>query len=318
MATKWPKGLFKYLGFSARLVDQLCCGEAYFADPANFNDPLDCAPIVVPDLPTDELKLLLAHMVRERTAKELDGALRKLKLRGDNAIARRDKLSQTEANYLIGELAYNATAPDAQSLDDALGDAVENELRKSHIRGVLCLSAKYNSPLMWSHYADQHRGVCVEYDVSTLESTDLHRVTYDQPREVRASRVRDWLINGDEAAKEEVERACLLTKSRQWSYEAEWRLIGKVGLQDCRMDLKSVTFGMRSSLSVQYCVVKALNGAARPVKFWEIGIPSKRFDLTRRLIDVDELLATYPRRSAYLEFDQLPMNSIPSPDGGEP
>ena len=35
-------------------------------------------------------------------------------------------------------------------------------------RGVLSLSKSYNHQLLWSHYADSHKGYCVGYDVSVL------------------------------------------------------------------------------------------------------------------------------------------------------
>ena len=31
--------------------------------------------------------------------------------------------------------------------------------------GIICFSNSYQSPLMWSHYADRHRGICLGFDV---------------------------------------------------------------------------------------------------------------------------------------------------------
>jgi Protein of unknown function (DUF2971) len=304
-----PKSLFKYLRFSNRLLEQLCCDQVYYADPANLNDPLDCQPVVVPDLVNAELQALLAQLVVNRSAKEIDSAMKKVRLRGEKAIARRNALSQSEAGALIGDIDYHATNPEVGDPDayirDALSLAIQDELRKTHSTGVLSLSARFDSPLMWSHYADQHRGVCVEYDVSDLASTESHQVSYGGSRRVLASQIRDWTLHDDAAAKRAIDRACLLTKSKEWKYEREYRLLGEVGLRDSRMQLKSVVFGLRCARALQYTVVKALFDESHHIKFWAISQPNERFELKRSLVDPDELLREFPRRSAVREFEVL-------------
>ncbi|MDW9570209.1 DUF2971 domain-containing protein [Sinorhizobium meliloti] len=31
--------------------------------------------------------------------------------------------------------------------------------------GIVCLSDNWQHPMMWSHYADRHRGICLAFDV---------------------------------------------------------------------------------------------------------------------------------------------------------
>lgn len=304
-----PKNLFKYLSFSDKLLEQLCYDRVYYADPANFNDPLDCRPVVVPDLGRAELESLLAQLVVNRSAKEIDTAMKKVRLRGEKAAARRNALTESEARELVGEIDYNATNPEVDDPDayirDAFGLAIERELRKTHEIGVLCLSSKFDSPLMWSHYADQHRGVCIEYDVSELRPEALHKVSYGQSREVLASQIRDWVLHDNLAARQAIDKACLLTKSREWAYEGEWRLLGEVGLQDSPMRLKSVIFGMRCADVLKYTVVKALQGGPQKVKFWEITQPTLRFELKRSRLDLDGLMQGMPRTSVLHDFADL-------------
>jgi hypothetical protein len=119
---------------------------------------------------------------------------------------------------------------------------------------------------------------------------------------VKASQIRDWLFNKDAAAERAVQRACLLTKARQWSYEREWRLLGSIGLQESPIHLKSVIFGMRCPYAVVYAVVKALQTPGRPIKFWKIAQPTERFVVKRQLLELDEMLATMPRTSAIHDF----------------
>src|SRR6185369_16167015 len=41
--------------------------------------------------------------------------------------------------------------------------------------GVLCFSRSWSHPLLWSHYADKHRGICLGFDIP---DDDLENVIY--------------------------------------------------------------------------------------------------------------------------------------------
>lgn len=89
--------------------------------------------------------------------------------------------------------------------------------QKSRFR-VSCFTPKYNNFLMWSHYANKHKGVCLEYEVdpatlgigNLLESVTyvrkLHRIDRLAPVEDQANNI-------------------LLTKTYHWRYEKEVRLL---------------------------------------------------------------------------------------------
>ncbi len=113
-------------------------------------------------------------------------------------------------------------------------------------------------PLMWSHYAEQHRGLCIEYDVSNVPPGTVRSVAYDESRVIRSSIVRTWLLNDDPGARAEIERACLLTKSKEWQYESEFRILDAIGLRSSPADVMTITFGLRCSLERQYTLIKSL------------------------------------------------------------
>lgn len=74
------------------------------------------------------------------------------------------------------------------------------------------------SNLMWSHYADSHKGLCIEYAPNTWRSQEcIFPVSYvAEP------------LNYAEIKEENTILALLtstLTKSMNWSYEKEWRYI---------------------------------------------------------------------------------------------
>lgn len=93
---------------------------------------------------------------------------------------------------------------------------------------VGCLSSDFKNRLMWSHYADCHKGFCIEYDFSALEKIQndqyLLPVLYDNKRPLFP-----WSIAFDqsESSIKEAQKKILLsllTKDNVWSYEKEWRI----------------------------------------------------------------------------------------------
>lgn len=96
--------------------------------------------------------------------------------------------------------------------------------------GSLCTD--YKNRLMWSHYADSHKGFCVEYDFSSIceevEKIFLLPVVYAKKRVMFPWEV---LMVEDKESKEIKNKAArtellsLLTKDDVWEYENEWRII---------------------------------------------------------------------------------------------
>lgn len=84
--------------------------------------------------------------------------------------------------------------------------------------GVTCFSMSDSELLMWGHYANCHRGLCVEYDAAEIKpDITVKIVDYD----TELLRLRNF---SDDALKESAERV-LHTKSKEWSYENEVRVI---------------------------------------------------------------------------------------------
>ena len=51
-------------------------------------------------------------------------------------------------------------------------------------RGVLCFSRGWHNPLLWSHYGDKHRGVCLGFDVPNAH---IVHVSYNSSRLLAAA-----------------------------------------------------------------------------------------------------------------------------------
>lgn len=89
---------------------------------------------------------------------------------------------------------------------------------------------------MWAHYANGHRGFCLEFDTSYkpfLETQKIHLVNYDNsyPHFSPMIIIESGYIPIDP----------LITKSKHWIYENEWRIIIDVGNSFIEYDPKSLT-----------------------------------------------------------------------------
>ena len=131
--------------------------------------------------------------------------------------------------------------------DREVREAVNFEKSKiSKNYGLLCFSVDKYNPVQWAHYADNHKGVCLGFDIPEMS---LRKVKYVSER-----LARDTLKKSDYSEK------LLTTKFNHWSYEQERRLIIKLDRHSLKinrlqfegfandMALKEVYIGCRASL----------------------------------------------------------------------
>lgn len=87
---------------------------------------------------------------------------------------------------------------------------------------VSCFSEKNDSILMWSHYSDKHKGICVCYDLSDLLRLKklFLPVWYKEEKINPYEKQDDGEIIMNPRIKE-----IFIQKSLDWEYEKEWRII---------------------------------------------------------------------------------------------
>jgi hypothetical protein len=203
--------LFKYFSFNPQNLEAVRTSRFWFARPGSFNDPFDCA-ITVSD---DSLEESVEHAV---------------------SVALREGLldpSDLPAN------AYKPTAADAAAFSE-FRDGLKQLFEDA---GILCLTEVPDHPLMWSHYADSHRGFVV--GLERREGNSLGRgamaVKYQEKYPRLTASHFDRQTNPSSAD------VLWLTKASYWAYEREWRVISVSGDQAHPIDtrISSVILGMR-------------------------------------------------------------------------
>jgi hypothetical protein len=84
--------------------------------------------------------------------------------------------------------------------------------------GVLSLAEHPDNLLMWAHYADSHRGICLEFDTSVGPFRGaIQKINYDEAMPVFDPRYASQWAG--------IAEKVLLGKSPHWEYEREWRLV---------------------------------------------------------------------------------------------
>jgi len=121
-------------------------------------------------------------------------------------------------------------------------------------RGMLCFSSDWTNPVLWSHYADKHRGICLGFDVSNVDSNGLPYLTPVQYKH----KMSPWPKHGFD---EKQMLSLMRTKFRHWAYEGEYRVFTTLkdpspeGLYFCEFSevlvLKEVIFGPHFQGSTQ-------------------------------------------------------------------
>ena len=288
-----PSRLYKYRAFNVNSLRLLSEGEVYYANPQSFNDPLDCDPTLNIDIDRDALEELCFQLLKN--SEDEDSARKRIDHHwymstehgGDKT-----EDAKVESNYM------RMLATDVKRiLVDDYGKM-----------GVFSLASNWDCPLMWSHDANEHHGVCIEYDSSDAEFRNVAPVRYDRPRSIRISELAAWKLRDCERSKESVFQTFFLSKSPQWKYEAEWRDIAdRNGVQAAPVLIKSVYFGLRCDPAVRTSVVKLLSRT--DVTFYDIYPRRDSFDLARREVDADEIEACGVRSSVIFDFRDVVSNT---------
>lgn len=297
-----PKLVYKYRAFSHHTLDMLVEDRLYFADPSTFNDPLDTKPKLDPDIDNVALERVLEVLIAQRVEAELKAAAKTIRYKGPKTLAHIGRQSESAFRRRLEDLRYHDMDSEitvADPIQLLLAAEVEAELLQRYSKGIVALGERADCPLMWSHYGDQHNGICVGYSIPA--EIAVHRVRYDAEPLVKASLVQA-MLDGDAAAQKQVDEAVLLRKAPDWKYENEWRLIGDRGAQNNPLELSEVVFGLRCPTAVKFTIFRALQERQQGLEFFTIYRRAGTFELIRTPLDTDELCASRPRRSRDL-FD---------------
>lgn len=196
LITKNIKYLYKYrslYGIQKEYAKKtITDNEIYFPAPIEFNDPFDCRP---------NFSFIGSHLEKKEFFKKVCTSMA-------------PKLEKIQQNILVNNFLKN-WEKNYPSLVKKLNQATEDLLNTT---GVCCMSEDPENILMWSHYSNGHKGICL---IFKLESRipffrEIHPVYY------QSNYPNINFVTDDENT---MLKFSILTKSNHWSYEKEWRII---------------------------------------------------------------------------------------------
>lgn len=183
-----PASLYKYYRGTGRDLESIKANKMWYSAPCNYNDVFDC------EITVDETAIIACAL---QLAKE-EG----MNIRTGSPMWK--KIRQTMRQEIR---TFNSTFETMRST-----------------MGIACLSESDESLLMWAHYADNHRGICVEYDLmeinKQLNFTPVP-IIYSNDR-VCFNSLNPNTVEKDSFA---LFLRSITSKSEEWSYEHEWRII---------------------------------------------------------------------------------------------
>ncbi len=204
------KNYYKYLE-SSRAIKYLDNEYLRFTQPADLNDPFEC-------LPKRDIEIQFLKFFQTKSNAKSTSVSNKLIQHGVNKFA--EAIEKKSENNLADRF-YNGQF-----------ENINNTI------GILSLSENWNNTLMWSHYTKSHKGVCIGFDANhdffkdKIEGEEKYRYV----KSVKYSKSR---VKFPKSEKEQnLISKNLLTKSLDWNYEQEVRVISTLNQADEITDKK--------------------------------------------------------------------------------
>lgn len=249
---------YKYIPFGADKLSLniITKGTIKFTCPLYFNDPFDCQPLVSTELVHENLGFKKAESI--------------LKGKSYNYFERK-----LERDEILSKLKRRIRS----------GDFISGLLKGV---GVLSLSRQYNNALMWSHYADYHKGFVVGFKYSKPDDLQVN------VQDTKVEEIIPYVVNYSKnkpvhiISSKEMDISFLLAKDDVWGYENEERAFTwgeKPGIHkyDRAKRLHCVIAGAKISDEdlklLRNAVQKASIELGRKIKLKQARLSEKTYDL---------------------------------------
>ena len=275
-----PPKLYRYRPINEYLADTLKNDTAFLSPAYNFNDPYDSGLTVDYEIHLNRIKekvifdfctsffYLFPNRSFEDFFSEIKNLLKDVPLKNLGRVLG-NSLNQDEiiVQDLISKIEYWI-----EQTKDIYLDYVKSlsELYQSTVY-VACFTETQDNILMWSHYAQNHEGICIEYDFSRLEFTSRTIQSLSPVKYI--NELFDTIDYSNRTPIDKIQLAAL-SKFDGWKYENEWRLIS-ILKEEQRFQLikpTAVIFGTKTLIEDKEWISKICE---------ERGIPTKQAELSR-------------------------------------
>lgn len=220
-------------------------------NPQNYNDPFDS----IIDFDDDELEksisIIVEYYLIQEFLKILNnknikvGFFTKLIMKWDRfcinlnlKLSRMNKYydsilgAQALTKFVIRYAAKNGEFSFEEMKEKFTNEIIQKVKETRNNTLISCFSKRYDSILMWSHYGDMHKGICIEFDRPEKDFLD---VKYSKKRckfdlEDTTRRLLGYMLSNEKVNSNDKNLIkCIskpfIIKSLEWKYEEEVRCI---------------------------------------------------------------------------------------------
>lgn len=221
---KIPKKLFKYKRFDSEghSIDSFINNYLFCAKASKLNDPYECALQVYPQMPeafesfrnkfytiSKTLSLFPQDFLESIKNCSIDDFF--------NIIASADKEHDYSGEHI--KFVFECLTNYQKEINDS-----KISLESQNHICIGALSENINSTLMWSHYGDEHKGFCIEYDFNIADKkywVPLHPVIYQND----IPDFSKYMTHKNRLTGLVIATYASMIKAQDWKYEKEWRII---------------------------------------------------------------------------------------------
>ena len=165
--------------------------EVYLSVPDDFNDPFEARP---------QYSFKASTLAKEKYFK---------------GVAQRNFPDKCADKKKLKQFIKNGFARTSKIRDDLINGFTKELTTQA---GIYSMTEDHKNLLMWSHYANSHKGICLKFRATSYtkffgESLQVN-YQHEYPK-----------INFIKHSSNEKLQLSLLTKSKEWAYEKEWRML---------------------------------------------------------------------------------------------
>ncbi len=251
--------------------------EIFCNSPEKFNDPFDCS--------IDIINKSTGNVLKKR-----NGITELLSLENAKQMATQTK-NKIDELILIKEMQKSVNLINDVAKFKKITEPLIGIKKSIHIS---CFTKKYNNELMWAHYADSHKGICIGYDIN------LKKINYDDNYPLLSEELINGIFNerieNFEISKEvfmekyldELKEKIFLTKSKAWDYEEEWRLIQLEPIKKIeKSQIKSIYFGLKTDENNIKTIIKILSNLEIDIPIYKMEKVNEKFLFEPKLLNKD-------------------------------
>ncbi|RUO31651.1 hypothetical protein CWE12_01235 [Aliidiomarina sedimenti] len=273
-----PTELFKYKNFEKYTILSLLNKGLWIPKPVQLNDPFD-----------SQLNLLVSDVSKAEFIEYFG------------------KFQHWYKNKTGKFITYNGfddlfeNGKPATYLKQKAGMVADYWNEKAETAGVLSLSSDPINTLMWSHYGNNHSGICIGYCPKkifpksiSMVSDWLHEVEYKEESEITRNAYLLYAASGMWHSNDAAFRLffkTLCTKSINWKYEKEWRyLLPENGGRVFNLNIEaitSITFGLNTSIETKTAISHLLRYHQKKTRFYQTVRDDHSAKLCRYIMDIN-------------------------------